>query len=491
MRTRRVLLLAIPLASSAFLLECVGDAPVAPGVDAGADTVQPPADSGNDVAVVPDTGSDAKSDAPPPCIIPDSGAPGSLDQAFATAVNTFTNGFSPIDITIDSTGRVYIAGGANNCAGASIGVDFAVVRLTAGGAIDTTFNPLNKPVCVSFDSVDQAYAVRLDPDGNIVLAGLAGKTGKFFAGIARLTPAGVLDSTFNGTGQVDVLGVDAGVPNATGAGFVVAFDIAFDAATKKIWVVGGDDNGGGAGPTKGYIARLNTGGAIDVGFAGGVLADPSVDAFFAAADDGAGGVYVAGQTSTTPRRMIVKHFDVTGNSDSSFGADGGTTIPTADASTGDRARSMLRLADGRLVVAGSSYGSASGPYGATGPVAVARLKANGAPDPTFGGGALVAIPKLAFNPFYMKRMLGQLCDGTVLVAGRLDVVPNTNQDLALIKLDPNGAPQLTFGTGGVASLSLAGNQSPVGAAQDPTSGKVVVVGATQTGGEVVAARFNP
>ena len=189
--------------------------------------------------------------------------------------------------------------------------------------------------------------------------------------------------------------------------------------------------------------------------------------------------------------MIVKHFDVTGKSDPSFGNDGGTTIPTADASTGDRARSMLRLADGRLVVAGSSYGTASGPYGATGPVAVARLKANGAPDPAFGGGALVASPKLAFNPFVMTHVLGQLCDGTVLVAGRLDVVVGTNQDLALVKLDPTGAPQLPFGTAGVASLSLAGNQSPIGAAQDPASGKVVVVGATQTSGEVVAARFNP
>jgi uncharacterized delta-60 repeat protein len=482
------------LASSAFLLECVGDPGATPPVvEAGTDTGQPPVDSGKDVVAVPDGGSDAKSDAPPPCIIPDSGAPGSLDPSFATAVNAFTNGFKPIDITVDGTGRVYIAGGASACVGGGTGVDFGLVRLTAGGAIDTTFNPLNKPVCVNFDSVDQAYAVRIDPDGNIVVAGLAGNANanKFFAGVARITPAGVLDATFGSGGKVDVLGVDAGVQAATGTGFVVAFDIAFDAATKKIWLVGGDDNGGGVGPTKGYIARLNTGGTVDVGFAGGVLADPSVDAFFAAADDGAGGVYAAGQTRTNPRRMIVKHFDVTGKADGAFGADGGTTIPTADASTGDRARSMVRLADGRLVVAGSSYGSATGPYGAEGPVAVARLTANGTPDPTFGAGALVPIPKLAFNNFFMTHMLGQLCDGTVLLAGRLDVVVNTNQDLALVKLDPSGAPQPSFGTAGIASLSLAGNQSPIGAAQDPKSGKIVVVGGTQTGGEVVAVRFNP
>ena len=89
----------------------------------------------------------------------------------------------------------------------------------------------------------------------------------------------------------------------------------------------------------------------------------------------------------------------------------------------------------------------------------------------------------AKNMIYMDSKSAN--DGTYTLTVTFDV--GTNQDLALVKLDPTGAPQLPFGTAGVASLSLAGNQSPIGAAQDPASGKVVVVGATQTSGEVVAA----
>ncbi|HEX7602189.1 MAG TPA: hypothetical protein VF316_11310 [Polyangiaceae bacterium] len=111
-------------------------------------------------------------------------------------------------------------------------------------------------------------------------------------------------------------------------------------------------------------------------------------------------------------------------------------------------------------------------------------------DPTFGGGVLVANPKLIFDSMYMNHMLGQLCDGTVLIAGRFDAVA-TGQDMGLIKLDPTGVAVPSFGTSGIASLPLAANQIPIGAAQDPKSGKVVVIGRTQVGGELVGARFNP
>ncbi|CAN5185269.1 hypothetical protein BH09MYX1_BH09MYX1_61420 [soil metagenome] len=187
--------------------------------------------------------------------------------------------------------------------------------------------------------------------------------------------------------------------------------------------------------------------------------------------------------------MVVKHFDSTGKPGSAFGNDGGTTFPGADASTADRGRSLLRQSDGRFSVAGSSFGTASGPYGIDGPLAVGRLTKTGLPDPSFGGGVLTTT-KLMFSPFYMTHVLGHLCDGTVLVAGRLDVAPG-NQDLAVLKLDPFGAPLLAFGSSGIATLPLLGNQSPIGAAKDPTTGKVVVIGGTQTPGQLVAARFNP
>lgn len=481
MKHTRLALLAVPLATSALLVHCVGDTPVNQPIDAGSDTSNPQ-DSGADVGK--DATSDVAADGPLPCVIPDSGVPGSLDIGFSTAQITFTNAFEAVDITVDGTGQVYVAGAAQNCATGSSGGDYAVIRLKSDGNVDGVFNPGNKPRCASLDSVEKAYAVRVDPDGNIVLAGLSGNGTKFFAGVARLTPAGALDTTFNGTGKVDLLGQDAGAsPNA---GFIAAFDVAFDPTTKKIFVVGGDNNTGNV--SSGYVARLNGGGALDIGFAGGVVSDPSVDAYWAAAEDGAGGVFVAGQTHS-PRRIVVKHYDATGKLDTTFGTSGATALATPDASTGDHGRSLLRLDDGRLVVAGATNAGNSS-YG-SGRAAIARMSGKGAPDPTFGGGLLNPISRLAWDSFFMTHVLGTLCDGTVFMGGRLDTDAAQPQDLAVAKFAANGTLVGTFGDQGIASLPLAGNQSPVGAAQDPKSGKIVVIGGTQVSGAIVAARFNP
>lgn len=482
MNRSRVLLLAVPIATSALLVHCVGDTPIAQPPDAGTDATNPP-DAGGDASK--DAATDSATDGPLPCVIPDSGVPGTLDVSFSTAQITFTNAFEAVDITVDGTGRVYIGGAAQNCATGSSGGDYAVVRLLADGNVDTTFNPGNKPRCASLDSVEKAYAVRIDPDGNIVLAGLSGHTNFFFAGITRLTPAGALDTSFgSGTGKVDILGADAGA--ALNGGFTAAFDVAFDPSTKKIWVVGGDNNSGNL--TTGYVARLNSGGGVDIGFNGGIVTDSTVDAFWAAADDGAGGVYVAGQTHS-PHKVVVKHYDATGKADTTFGTNGGTVLGTPDASTGDHGRSLLRLTDGRLLVAGATNAGNSS-YG-TGRSAIARMSAKGAPDPTFGGGLLSPISRFAWDSFYMTHVLATLCDGTVFMGGRLDTDAAQPQDLAVAKFAANGQLVGGFGDQGIASLPLAGNQSPVGAAQDPKSGKIVVIGGTQVQGAIVAARFNP
>jgi len=181
-----------------------------------------------------------------------------------------------------------------------------------GGRGRHDLQPREQTRCVSFDVVDSIYSVRIDPDGKIVVAGLsATDPAPTSRGRAlHLDRGSGRDVRHRWQGRCAGLGVGV----APYAGFVVAFDVAFDASTKKIWLVGGDNNDN-PNPTAGYIARLNTGGALDIGFAtstGGILSDPTVDAFWSAADDGAGGIYAAGQTKSSPRRMVVKHFDASG-----------------------------------------------------------------------------------------------------------------------------------------------------------------------------------
>jgi uncharacterized delta-60 repeat protein len=89
--------------------------------------------------------------------------------------------------------------------------DFAVVRYTAGGALDPEFNTGGKQVFpfvngfgggeVSSDRTDRATAVVIQSDGRIVVGGSVQRTNNVFTGgLARLTQDGRLDPTFSGNG---------------------------------------------------------------------------------------------------------------------------------------------------------------------------------------------------------------------------------------------------------------------------------------------------
>src|SRR5207245_8040541 len=76
---------------------------------------------------------------------------------------------------------------------------FALVRYNADGSLDLTFNgtgKVNTPITVN----DRAWALALQTDGKIVVAGDTndGNPSKF--AVARYNSNGSLDSSFNGTG---------------------------------------------------------------------------------------------------------------------------------------------------------------------------------------------------------------------------------------------------------------------------------------------------
>jgi uncharacterized delta-60 repeat protein len=85
--------------------------------------------------------------------------------------------------------------------------DLAVVRLTATGSVDTSFGTDGK-VVVSFDgtsvSQDVAYEVAVQTDGKVLVAGTClGDFNTDFA-VVRLTAGGALDPSFGGDGKVVV-----------------------------------------------------------------------------------------------------------------------------------------------------------------------------------------------------------------------------------------------------------------------------------------------
>ena len=130
-------------------------------------------------------------------------ASGALDTSFGTggkAVVDFGGDDSANDLALQSDGKIVLAGQTTAGTG---GGDFAVARLTAAGALDTSFGTAGKTL-VDFSGTDRGFGVALAPDGGAVVAGASAVTGAGTFAIAHLTAAGALDPGFGTGGKATV-----------------------------------------------------------------------------------------------------------------------------------------------------------------------------------------------------------------------------------------------------------------------------------------------
>jgi uncharacterized delta-60 repeat protein len=107
-------------------------------------------------------------------------------------------------VLIQSDGKIVAVGSANNPA---TYYDFAAVRYLSNGTIDTTFGVGGK-VTTDFGvaGFDRAQSAALQPDGRIVAAGFAisQNGGVQDYAVVRYTSNGVLDTTFSGDGKTQI-----------------------------------------------------------------------------------------------------------------------------------------------------------------------------------------------------------------------------------------------------------------------------------------------
>jgi uncharacterized delta-60 repeat protein len=114
-----------------------------------------------------------------------------------TEVGPGTTGAS--DAVLQPDGKIVLAGSTNS----GTNYDFALTRYTAAGKLDDTFGDAGRVITELGSEEDQGRAVALQADGSIVVAGKIGESSTGSNGafvVARYTPGGVLDPTFNGTG---------------------------------------------------------------------------------------------------------------------------------------------------------------------------------------------------------------------------------------------------------------------------------------------------
>jgi len=109
-------------------------------------------------------------------------------------------------VAVQSDGKIVAAGRAGEG-----NTDFGVARFTPHGALDPTFGGDGRVVTSVSSKIDEAFAVTIQADGKIVLAGGAGGLTRF--ALVRYEPDGDLDPTFGGDGKVTT----NFSPNADGA----------------------------------------------------------------------------------------------------------------------------------------------------------------------------------------------------------------------------------------------------------------------------------
>jgi uncharacterized delta-60 repeat protein len=345
----------------------------------------------------------------------------SADQAFAIAVG--------------ADGKIVLAGQMQR----GIDYDFAVARFNANGTLDTSFGAAHTGmVCADFASdFDQANAVAVQADGGIIVGGMATVNGDGQFALLRLTAGGVLDTAFGaaGTGKVltqwnnawaesTALGVQAD-------GRIVLVGYASDYAT------GTSDAAVARYTADGRLdASFGSGGLEKVDFTG------SDDTARAVTFDRLGRIVLGGYSNDHANNyeFVVARLNSGGALDTTFGAAHSGLVLIDFAGGDDHAYAVTVQDDDKIVVAGDAQDLLSGNEDNVYNFAAARLMDDGTLDATFGA---AHDGRVTFDLGMDDTAVGVVfnADESIVLAGVSKIDWANKADFALVKLaPPNVAP---------------------------------------------------
>ncbi|HEX3532021.1 MAG TPA: hypothetical protein VH988_33600 [Thermoanaerobaculia bacterium] len=362
--------------------------------------------------------------------------------------------------------------------------------LAADGALDPSFNGSGKLNTVfnpaSPVNADLAFKVLVQTDQKIVVVGwVSDITDPADIGVVRYNPNGTVDTTFGNHGFTRV-----------GFGFLSA-DEAFAAARQadgKI-LIGGFTGAFGGSPAFALV-RLRTDGTPDPAFGSGGMVQTDLggdDWILALKVQSDGKILAAGMTgSPASHDFALVRYNPNGTLDNTFGTGG--KVITDFTGRDDRPAAIAVQSDGKILVGGLSAPTAaptSSPQ-----MALARYTPAGRLDTTFGtGGKLL----LTLGVKSGATAIAVLAGGKILVGGGIFQANGHGNDFLLVRLNPTGTLDKTFGTGGKTVTDFgggtAGNTDDIAAIAVLTNGKILAAGevkATTTGsgnGQFGIARY--
>lgn len=175
--------------------------------------------------------------------------------------------------------------------------------------------------------------------------------------------------------------------------------------------------------------------------------------------------------------MVLARYLADGSADTGFGRNGKVTI-VAKGGGLDVMQALALQPDGRILVAGTT----SSPTVFNNDFVALRFNADGSPDAGFGTGGMAVTDFAGLSD--QAKAVFVLGDGRILVVGQAatGTLSNADQDFAAVRYLSNGQLDTSFGTGGKATLNVAGRSDFVNAAALQADGSIVMVGRVFTDG---------
>ena len=347
------------------------------------------------------------------------GQTGVLDATFGnngkvvTAVSPYSVSIQAM--TIQPDGKVIVGGAVYDAQG-----HFILVRYNVNGSVDSSFG-VNGAATISMNTPNAFpfTSIVIQPDGKIVGVGanhLIFTSETHFA-LVRFESTGAVDSTFGTNGVVTT-------------SFIPAVDQQEE-------------------PTK-------------------VLITPSGELL-------AGGYSYNSFAAGTPRSMVIAKYNSDGSYDSSFGNNG---LFISSTGYGQGSFSMVLRSDMKIM--------AGGPHG-NGFFAPVLINIDGTIDTTFG--------TQGFGDMTLLQVRDQLLqpDGKVVYVG--SIIQNTPQRMVMVRYKSNGSPDSSFGLWGKVMVAFAADYNEFTGVQLNADGKLMASGYIYSWHDSTAQfallRFNP
>lgn len=356
---------------------------------------------------------------------------GSLDDTFGSGGVTYTKidgiGGHAYAVAVQPDAKIVLAGGTYDGA---MYFDFGLARFNSDGSLDSAFGS-NGIVSTDFDNrPDGSNAIALQSDGKIVAAGWTVYQNAFLTydfALARYDSSGRLDTTFGNGGKVttDFNGFNDGC-----SAIVLQPD-------QKIVAVGSSTNNNPPSDSDFALVRYNSNGTLDAAFGtnGKVITDfGGEDVARSATLQEDGKIVVTGDSSGN---SLLVRYNSDGSLDTTFGNRGKTGDSLGDrgkASTysggSDYGRAVAVQPDGRIIVGGDSNND----------FALARYFADGSLDATFGASGRVTTDFGGSVNHCIAIALQ--ADGKAVAAGYTN--RNSNYDFAAARYLTASEPKLIY-----------------------------------------------